>query len=275
MAQKTENSTTKTVSLIDILFLIQKISSGKQPSFGRMFNFSFIFKHKKRKVCFGKIVNFKRNLDRVSCFGRIHIFKYSFIIKGIYFHDKPSRNDTGNHNDEVFNKKEVLIQEKLKMLSNETLNIRSSMKSRGSNTSIVTHMDKCTKFYMDPTITKKNVSIRTDVIRNYLFLVKKLVHPNLVKKVLYLNLVNIFEGNLKYEILKNQNQNVLTQKLAEAASVKPKFFWGHLSFPALGIVQKARGFLVIHKTRGFICFLKTFTNFKLRMNSKMYNYDDN
>ena len=72
-----------------------------------------------------------------------------------------------------------------------------------------------------------------------------------------------------------ENLSVWTQKLAEAALVNPNNLWGQLSFPALGILQSARGFLVIHKTRGFICFLKTFTKLTDKMNVKTYKNDDN
>ena len=72
-----------------------------------------------------------------------------------------------------------------------------------------------------------------------------------------------------------KNRQKISQCVAEAALVNPNNFWGQLSFPAPGIFQRARGFLVIHKTRGFICFLKTFTKMKFNMNGKTYKNDDN
>ena len=79
--------------------------------------------------------------------------------------------------------------------------------------------------------------------------------------------------DLKGKLL--NNLSVWTQKLAEAALVNPNNFWGQLSFPVLGVILGTRGFLVIHKTRGFICFLKTFTKMKFSMNGKTYKNDDN
>ena len=120
---------------------------------------------------------------------------------------------------------------------------------------------------------KKNVAMEmiSDKCTHY-GMVKTSTYLNQVNQPSYLNL-EYFQHQEKGKLL--NNLSVWTQKLAEAALVNPNSFWGQLSFPALGIVQTAGGFLVIHKTRGFICFLKTFTKMKFNMNGKTYKNDDN
>ena len=117
--------------------------------------------------------------------------------------------------------------------------------------------------------SKKTKEDRTNANSMSLNLGKASTNLNLAKSGELLCSEPVTQGKLL------NNQSIWTQKLAEAALVNPINFWGQLSFPAPGIVQGARGYLVIHKTRGFICFLKTFTKMKFNMNGKTYKNDDN
>ena len=120
---------------------------------------------------------------------------------------------------------------------------------------------------------KKNVAMEmiSDKCTHY-GMVKTSTYLNQVNQPSYLNL-EYFQHQEKGKLL--NNLSVWTQKLAEAALVNPNNFWGQLSFPVLGVILGTGRFLVIHKTRGFICFLKTFTNLKLKTNNKTYKNDDN